>query len=310
MSIEIQQLRCFALFGKNLNYTQTAKELFLTRQAVSKAIHSIESELDIVLVDKDGAKLMLTPSGRRFAYLSDKILSDYDSLINEFNQRNRNLNAIEAQMKTLDIVFSPTLATATPGLFEYLAQFNSSNISGIYVGLSQGTPFECYKKVMDEEADGAFIVCMQRSFPKCRQIPLGFDRMVPLVLMSERNSLAHKGEVTLRDLENLDLVLLSDFDFVYRQLIDECATLGIDLSPKDLIDEYATAAGIVRYSDTKAMIVSHKSSKEWEEHLTAVPLRCEKLRWYSYFIYRKDSKKVSALSVLESQIQDFISKTA
>lgn len=60
------QIKCFISLGKTNNFSQTAKELFLTQPSVSKNIHNLEKELGVKLVTNKSRKVFLTAAGRYF----------------------------------------------------------------------------------------------------------------------------------------------------------------------------------------------------------------------------------------------------
>ena len=55
-----------AMLSQTGSYTETANRLFITQPAVSQQINSLESELDLVLVDKSKRKIRLTASGQNW----------------------------------------------------------------------------------------------------------------------------------------------------------------------------------------------------------------------------------------------------
>ncbi|WP_261805969.1 LysR family transcriptional regulator [Lapidilactobacillus luobeiensis] len=54
----------FYHLGRNLSYTQTAQELFITQPAVSQQIKSLEAELQLLLVQRIHGRIQLTPEGQ------------------------------------------------------------------------------------------------------------------------------------------------------------------------------------------------------------------------------------------------------
>ena len=70
------QVNCFISLGKTLNFTQTAKDLYLSQPTVSKNIHNLEKEIGIKLIFHDHRKICLTDEGKLF----------YQTLINVDNE--------------------------------------------------------------------------------------------------------------------------------------------------------------------------------------------------------------------------------
>lgn len=62
--LNFNQLRAFYHAGKSQNFTQAARELFITQPAITAQIRSLESTCDLTLFRKKGRKLYLTNEGR------------------------------------------------------------------------------------------------------------------------------------------------------------------------------------------------------------------------------------------------------
>ena len=50
----IFQLECFCALADSLNFTQTANAMFITQPALSRAISSLEQELQLTLLQRTG----------------------------------------------------------------------------------------------------------------------------------------------------------------------------------------------------------------------------------------------------------------
>jgi DNA-binding transcriptional LysR family regulator len=84
--MDIKQLRYFFAFSQELNFRKAAEKLFLSRQALSKAIHELEKEIGEHLFTENNKKLELTPCGK---YLLANSISVIDSF-NELEQSMQN----------------------------------------------------------------------------------------------------------------------------------------------------------------------------------------------------------------------------
>jgi DNA-binding transcriptional LysR family regulator len=72
--MELLQLKIFADVAKTLNFTETARRLFLTQPAISHQIKSLEKELGAVLLLRDSHKVSLTGAGLELLEYSNGIL--------------------------------------------------------------------------------------------------------------------------------------------------------------------------------------------------------------------------------------------
>lgn len=76
------KMRCFVCLAETLSFTETARRMFLTQQAVSKHIAQLEELMSCVLVIRSKHGLILTQEGRRLYQLFAEFLHGLD----EFRQ--------------------------------------------------------------------------------------------------------------------------------------------------------------------------------------------------------------------------------
>ncbi len=73
--IESRQMRAFVAVARRGNFTQGAKDVFLTQSAVSHAIKSLEEDLGVPLFQRVGRRAVLTPAGERLLQHCEEILN-------------------------------------------------------------------------------------------------------------------------------------------------------------------------------------------------------------------------------------------
>ncbi len=86
MPVTIRQLEIFNAVVESGQVTKAAQKLFITKSAVSLALHEMENQLGGALFDRSSTCLELNDRGRYFLPLSRDILDklqDLDSLTNE-----------------------------------------------------------------------------------------------------------------------------------------------------------------------------------------------------------------------------------
>ena len=77
ISMNTQQLECFATLAKTLNYARTAEQLSMTQPAVSRQIKSLENELGVQLFQRTTRSVTLTQIGCQFLPDARQILEIY-----------------------------------------------------------------------------------------------------------------------------------------------------------------------------------------------------------------------------------------
>ena len=76
--MELRQLEYFCAISKLENFTKTAEFLHVSQPSVTKAIKSLESELQLTLIDRRQKHVTLTPEGKAFLLHAEKIMKDVD----------------------------------------------------------------------------------------------------------------------------------------------------------------------------------------------------------------------------------------
>lgn len=96
-------LRVFETAGKQLSFTQAAKQLHVTQGAVSRQIKQLEDYLGVPLFVRLHHKLELTDAGEQLLLKLDQSFNLMESAVNEIRDPN--------QRQKLNILAPPTLAT-------------------------------------------------------------------------------------------------------------------------------------------------------------------------------------------------------
>lgn len=87
--MEYYQLKYFAAVARTMNFQNAADELFVSRQAVSKAINQLEDELGYPLFLRSKAGVVLTEAGRYFSSRSQELVDQMEQLEKDMLQRKK-----------------------------------------------------------------------------------------------------------------------------------------------------------------------------------------------------------------------------
>lgn len=87
------QISCFLSLAKTLNFSETAAELYLSQQAVSKNIANLESELGTRLFNRNHHKVSLSEEGRQYHAFFARCDSEFKSLKKEID-KDKNIETV------------------------------------------------------------------------------------------------------------------------------------------------------------------------------------------------------------------------
>ncbi|MEH6597393.1 MAG: LysR family transcriptional regulator [Colwellia polaris] len=90
MQTPIRGLRSFCVASKCLSFKHAASQLFLTPSAVSHQIKQLETQLGIVLFNRGTRTIELTSAGKQFYQSIQPIITQLESTITEFTQKQQN----------------------------------------------------------------------------------------------------------------------------------------------------------------------------------------------------------------------------
>lgn len=91
----------FLVFAAELNYSNAAKRLFITRPTLSDHIRELEDELGCELVGKRQGKAALTPAGRRFVQTGAKLVETVQGIVDEYQALANNLLTVTVAQTNL-----------------------------------------------------------------------------------------------------------------------------------------------------------------------------------------------------------------
>jgi LysR family cyn operon transcriptional activator len=102
--MNLQQLRYLVATVDTGTMTAAARQLHVAQPALSRAVHGLESDLDIVLFERDGRRLQLTDAGAEVVAVARRVLAEVDDLVAV-------AKAHAATAEPLAVATTPTLET-------------------------------------------------------------------------------------------------------------------------------------------------------------------------------------------------------
>ena len=94
----LRQLRAFCHAARLESFTHAAAYIFSSQSSVSEQVRLLEEELDVTLFDRNGPRLILTPSGHRLYEHVLPLVARMDRLPDTFTDLHRGLDSGELQL--------------------------------------------------------------------------------------------------------------------------------------------------------------------------------------------------------------------
>ena len=210
--MELRQLKYFLAVADAQSFVSAANSLYISRQAVSKSIAQLESELQVELFMRDSGGAFLTPAGIMFYERVRNVVLELDQLESEIRKYGSQFRQV------VRVAFS----VGTLSLFEKRIQQFIRDHQNIMIKYFECTPSECDKLLREHQAD-----LVITSSPVAGD---AFDSQVIFqspygVLLKEQGDLEALDQLDSSDLRFLPLACFSDGQF-------EKFCSGLGLSPQ------------------------------------------------------------------------------
>ena len=85
----LRAMNAFVRVAELGSLSAAARSLSTTQPTVSKLIAALESSLDVRLLERGAARVVLTDEGQRFVESARRLLDDYEEAVAELDQRTR-----------------------------------------------------------------------------------------------------------------------------------------------------------------------------------------------------------------------------
>jgi DNA-binding transcriptional LysR family regulator len=112
--MDVRVLRYFVAVVEAGSLSRAADVAGITQPSLSRQIHRLEEELQVLLFERDGRRLVPTSAGRRFLPIATDVVSKVDEAhraMRELGSKGRLLLTLAANVTTLNDIVAPFAAT-------------------------------------------------------------------------------------------------------------------------------------------------------------------------------------------------------
>ena len=291
---DLKQIMVFHSCVRNRNITRAAEELFMSQQAVSKSIKSLEGVLGTVLFYRTNKGITLTDKGREFYLLTKPAVESYENMREDIE--------IWQQRGKRDItigVANGLILTITYEKYTFLREFlykRFPKINFLWVELPDLT---IERRIEEKTLD------IGLSLRPVEHDDLCFDLVVSdrlYMLIASGDELAKRHEVTFADARNKKLVLVSPDMQFNASTKAMCVRAGFEPEIFLTCSEISTILAYVKKG--QAIFYGIESIPE-EPGVTKVRLR-DDFYWDSGIVYREDMKKDPLLRLVLKNIRSVL----
>ena len=249
--MELRQLKYFKAACELQNFSEAARALFISQSTLSQQIKQLEEELDVLLFDRIGKRVVPTEAGLAFLPYATKALYDAE----DGKQIIRDLKGIETGVLHIGVTYS-----MSPLLIAALGRFTKT-YPKVKVDISFATSEELLERLEANHLD--FVL----SF-KPEGTSEGFETL-PL-FSSRLNFIVHRSH-PLAGLSSI--TVLPGQGFATRKKVDElCRTQHLELTVGVEMNDVHTIIHTLREGYWATILT--QAAVRGEEDLVQIPILC------------------------------------
>ena len=281
--MELRLLKYFITSADTLNFTEAARQCFITQSTLSQQIKQLETELGVQLFERIGKRVFLTETGRDFLPYARQTVADADYGV----QRIKDMEELRTGRLCIGTTFGLS-ALITDAIARFSEQYPEIHLEVMF--LKQD---ELIEAVRERKVDFALTFEMMEKDDLLTEQPVKTYHLCAIV--SDQNPLAQQATVSLRQLADYNICTPARGMNARRMFDSLTNKKGIELQPKLEINEIHTLLHLVRTGRWVAILVD--SITHGEEGLCAVPLREAALPMPVVWLYPKDMYIRKAIQV-------------
>jgi len=212
--ITLTQLEYIVAVDTYRHFGKAAEACFITQPTLSMQIKKLEEDLELIIFDRSKQPLIPTDIGQRLIEQARLVLKESNELYNIVKEHKNIVSG------TLRIGIIPTLA---PYLLPVFIGKYKKKYPNIFIKVIENTTDKIVELLHKDLIDAGILVTPLKE-EKIIEKPIFYEEM--LIYLNPENILHKKKQITLKDIANPELWLLSDGHCFREQVINLCSFLG------------------------------------------------------------------------------------
>lgn len=256
--MELRQLKYFKEACELQNFSEAARVLHISQSTLSQQIKQLEDELDVLLFDRIGKRIVPTEAGLAFLPYAVRVIRDAEN----GKQIIRDLKGIETGVLHVGVTYSMSpLLIAALGLF-------SKTYPKIKVNVSFGTSEELLDRLEANQLDFVLSFKPEGVSEHMETMPL-FSSMLRFIVHCS-HPLAELSSITLKRLSETPLILPGK-GFATRKRIDDlCRKHQLELTVGVEMNDVHTIIHTLREGYWGTILT--QAAVRGEENLVQIPI--------------------------------------
>lgn len=292
--MELRQLRFFLRASDTLNFSEAAKQLYITQSALSQAIKQLEDEIGVPVFNRNSHEVYLTEAGKELVTYAREAIRTADNCTARMNDL--------AQMKCgslrIGVTHSFSLMT-TEVLTEFMQLYPGIKVEVIYK-----TTEELQELLSHHELDFVLSYKPKHTPAQVESTSLVTDRLA--VIVQQDHPLAKRQSVTLEELKDYRFVFPSKGMQARNTLDEVLSNTNTELHVCIELNLLSPLLRIVKNTHLLTILSCSSVNAYGYEGLCAVPLAEEGTEMQGCIHTQKGAYRKHAVSEMLRLLREYI----
>ena len=260
------------------SYFEASEKLFLTPSTLTRHIKALEEELGMPLFDRTTRKVALNKHGRLFLPYAKQFIKIDDECTMAFDEE------VMYSKGAIDIGSIPMMKAYR--INEILRQYRQNN-KNVIINIHEADSTPLAEMLRKSEIDFAFLRNRHISVDEFDTIPIAEDHLV--AVLPKAHPLAKQQTITIDQLENEALLLISKNSVMYKLCTDLCRAAGFQAKVVFTSQRAENLVELISQGTGIALLMSKPVAPILPEDLTRVDIE-PKVTTTIFMAYLKDRK--------------------
>lgn len=292
--MELKQLLYFYEVSNRKSFSNASNSLYISQQAISKSIRSLEEYLGVSLFIRSATGISLTEEG---IYLK-KRCEELFAFLDETEQSIRQISPKKDQTFTIGIING----TRTIFPLAFVDQYNEAH-PNLHFSFRELKETECDEALKNGLIQGAITAYPKQAHlfqvrPFCKQ-PL-------CAVMNQSNPLASKTHLCLKDFIHHHLILITELqhtnEIMLRAFHEKHIPLNVSYDASNLLSAFALCR------ENKGILILMQKTLDTLSYpdIQITPIELTQLQWELYSIYKSNDSGAEELTSFFNYLQEHL----
>jgi len=277
--MDIKQLKRFLDICRTGSFTKTAENLYISQQALSSSISTLEEELGRPIFTRTATGVIPTEDGLFLKEVCTPVVQSFDDMTTEIYCR---FDTKKGRL-VLGLVPEVLLASIPDLLLRFRKTYTNIELKTI-----ENLDTQCVDDVINGTVELAF--CPR---PHDSDLPLEYihlrDEKIYAVI-NKNSSLSQKKTISVSDLKDERIVTLNRYHQIYYEIMDCCKANGFTPRFEVETGESSILLSMVKTNECVFICMEHVAVNMDKSSCVKIPISDKGMVWEYGLIYKKDKK--------------------